>query len=61
MQLSFKAPPSDAVEAPDDVTPHVGPVIPHQPADSQHAYRSPLVDALMEQFRQARVRRQTPH
>jgi hypothetical protein len=62
MPLQFKAPPAAVSETPADATGHNRPAVPHPLADQPHdGYRSPLVDALLEQMRQARARRQTPH
>lgn len=62
MPLQFKAPPADLSDAPADAAGHNRSSLPHSAADQpQEAYQSPLVDALLEQLRQARARRQTPH
>lgn len=62
MPLQFKAPPAAASESPADATRHPCPATMPSLADQpQGGYRSPLVDALLTQLRQARVRRQTPH
>jgi hypothetical protein len=62
MPLEFKAPPVLVSESPADATAHKCPAIPHPLADQPHNdYQSPLVDALLEQMRQARARRHTPH
>jgi hypothetical protein len=62
MPLQFKAPPAVANETPAETAAPQSPGAPHLLADQPHdGYQSPLVDALLEQLRQARVRKQTPH
>jgi hypothetical protein len=62
MPIEFKAPLAAASETPAEAAAPMCPATPHLLADQpQNGYQSPLVDALLEHLRQARVRRQTPH
>jgi hypothetical protein len=62
MPLEFKSPSALVGETPADGTGQNRSPAPHSLADQPHeAYRSPLVDALLEQMRQARARRLRPH
>ena len=61
MPLSLKAPPCEAGDAAADPAAINRPVARHPSAPSPGGYRSPLVDALMAQLRQARAKQQLPH
>ena len=61
MPLSFKAPPPETGDHPDAAASLTRAATLHRPADAQSSYRSPLVDALVEQLRQARAVRRLPH
>jgi hypothetical protein len=62
MPQQLKSPPAAVFEPATDASGYNRPTQAHPLADEpQVGHRSPLVDALMEQLRQARARRQTPH
>lgn len=62
MPQQFKSPPAALCETPPDGTTYGRQALAHTMAEEPHdGYHSPLVDALLEQLRQARARRQAPH
>ena len=61
MPISFKAPQPETGDHPDAAASLAPAATLHRQADARNSYRSPLVDALVEQLRQARAVRRLPH